>query len=598
MGGKAEKANYAIKVNKDEISLAEYQSTLRNTESTFRQLFGNQYDKFTKSIDVKKQVKQDLINRTLLYQEALKKEIPISNVEIINEINKVPSFITNGDFDEEKYRQILNANGLTPAIFEESVKRDLTINKLAYLIQNSVGVKDNEIKNEYFYRNTSAKISYISTAAEGFEKDVVLNDNVLKSYYDENKENYRVTKQIKLKYVKFTPEDFEKNIVIPQSEIESYYIKNQAKFYEPEKIKVRHILIKIKNWDNESEISKAKEKADKILKELKKKDNFEELAKKYSDDLSGRNGGLLGYIKRDDVVKEFGNVAFSLMPGQISNIVKTSFGFHIIKVDEKIAEKKPSVNDLKETIRTQLTEEKKKTELRDYALSYYRNILNEGNLTAYTTKHPDNATVYDTDFFSITDNVEPLGLNMEFKEALFNLEQSEVSRIYYLDDTAYIFEVTNIVPEHIPELIEIKDKVKKDYVKYKAKEIGRLYLKDLISKYKDLDKISEKLHIKIKSAGPFKRIQPINGIGSNTELQTIIFSSSRNTTIDKVFDLNEELYIVRIDAINKPSYSSMNAYEKKNIYDYLYDIKSKEALKEYLANLKKEAHININPSIE
>jgi isocitrate dehydrogenase len=74
MGGKAEKANYAIKVNKDEISLAEYQSTLRNTESTFRQLFGNQYDKFTKSIDVKKQVKQDLINRTLLYQEALKKK--------------------------------------------------------------------------------------------------------------------------------------------------------------------------------------------------------------------------------------------------------------------------------------------------------------------------------------------------------------------------------------------------------------------------------------------------------------------------------------------------------------------------------------------
>ncbi len=599
VGGKADKTNYAFKINGQEISMNEYQSTLTNMENTFKQLFGDQYNKFIKTIDIKERVKDEIIHRTLLYQEALEKKIPVSDIEIIEEINKIPSFKTNGIFDEEKYRQILKANGLPPASFEESIKRDLLINKMTFLIQNSVNVRNEEIKNEYMFRNSKAKISYLKISPDIFKNKVVLDNKSLVKYYNNNKEKYEKPKEVKVKYVKFDSNDFIKEINITDEEIQNYYIRNRLKYYEPEKIKVKHILISVKKWDNKTEVSEALNKIKSIQKELKNNGVFERLAEKYSDDQSSaRNGGQIGFIKRGDVVPEFEKAAFKLKEGEISDIVKTQFGYHLIKVDEKIPAKMPTLNELKEVIKKEIFENKKNISLKEHVLSFYKDILNEGNITAYLQKNPESIKVYETDFFTKNDPFIPLRITQDIIDAIFNMEQSEVSKIYYIDNNAYIFEISDIKEAYIPSLSEIRDTVVNDYIRDNSKEIAIDELNRILTNGSNLDELSKQYNTKIMTTNYFKRIEPIDNIGSNTELQNSIFRIKEDKLIKRVFDINGYLYIVRVDDLKFPELDKMTAEEKSNIKHYIYEIKSKESLNEYLKNLRLKAKIKVSPFIE
>jgi peptidyl-prolyl cis-trans isomerase D len=598
MGGKADKSNYALKINGQEISINEYENTLNNMENTFKQLFGDQYNKFIKTVDIKSRVKDEIINRTLLYQESIKKKIPVSDREIIEEISKIPSFKTNGSFDEDKYKQILNANRLTPASFEESLKREMRINKLTYLIQNSVNVSPNEIKNEYLYRNSKAKISYIKVSPSLFLNKVTIDNESIEKYYNENKEKYRKPKEIKLKYVKFNAEDFAKDIKVSDEELQSYYIKNRLKYYKPERIKVRHILIRVKNWDNKTESLEALKKIREIQGELKKNIPFEKLAKEYSEDPSAQNGGLIGFIKHGDVVPEFEKAAFALKEGEVSSIVKTPFGYHLIKVDQKIPAVMPTLDELKDNLTKEIIELKKTMNLKEQALSFYRDILNEGNISAYAQKNPSTVKVYETDYFTRDNTPASLNLSPEIKDALFNMEQSEVSKIYYIGNDAYIFEVNDVKESYIPKLADIKNKVVEDYKNDKAKEIALEELKQIVQSGKDLTDIAKKYNANIVSTNYFKRIEPIDEIGSNTALQVNIFKTNKNSLIKNVFDINNYLYVVKVDDITLPDLHTLSENEKKNISDYLLEIKSKEVLNEYLRNLRKEAKIKVNPLIE
>jgi peptidyl-prolyl cis-trans isomerase D len=599
MGGKADKTNYALKINGQEISMNEYESTLTNMENTFKQLFGEQYNKFIKTIDIKIRVKDEIINRTLLYQEALKKKLPVSDKEIIEEINSIPSFRTNGIFDKEKYQQILKVNRLTPASFEEGIKRDLLINKLTLIIQNSVNVRNEEIKNEYLYRNSEAKISYLKISPDDFKNKVSLDNKSLNEYYNGNKDKYKKPKQIKLKYVRFNINDFVEDIKVSDDEIQNYYIKNRLKYYEPERIKVRHILISVKHWDNKTESSEALKKIEKIKNELKNNISFEKLAEKYSEDpSSAKNGGLIGFIKHGEVVPEFEKAAFNLKEGEISDIVKTQFGYHLIKVDEKIPAKMPELDELKVNIKAEIFENKKKMTLKEHALSFYREILNEGNISAYMQKHPNTIKIYETDYFTKNDSSMPVNINQDIKDALFNMEQSDVSKIYYINDNAYIFEVDDIKEAYIPGFTELKDTIVNDYINDKAKEIAVDELSKLILNETDLTNIAGKYNASIVTTDYFKRVEPISEIGSNTELQNYIFKNNKSSLIKKVFDINKYLYIVKVDDLKLPDLNKLTEYEKKNITDYIYEIKSKEALEEYLRNLRLKAKIKVNPFIE
>ncbi|BAI80526.1 peptidyl-prolyl cis-trans isomerse D [Deferribacter desulfuricans SSM1] len=592
-GNRGRQKNYAIKVNDFEISFNEYQQEYDKFSNTLKSLLGGE---IPNTININKQVTDSIIEKYLLLDQANKLGVFVSDVEVFNEIKNIPSFQTNGQFDAKRYVEILRLNGLTPASFERSIKADLLVQKTKNLITQSVSVNENEIKNEYIYRNKTAKISYIKLNSEKFKKDVTYNDEELKAYFEKNKEDYRVPEKIKLKYIKIDPKDFNKEIKVSDEEIEKYYLQHTDEFIEKEKVAAKHILIRVKDWNNKKEVAEAKKKIENILQKIKKGAKFEDLAKKYSDDPTAKNGGDLGYFTKGQMIKEFEDVVFKLKPGDISDIVKTKFGYHIIKVYGHKPEKKLTLDEAKPLIIKKLKTLKKDSYFKEYVLDIYRDILKASNITAYTLEHKD-IPVYETDYFSMFDNIPPIGNDLKLKTKLFKLETSEVTNIIDINGVKYIFELIEKKKSYIPKFEDVKKEVINDYINDKSVELAKDNALSLIKKYNELQKIADSKKLSITTTPDFKRIDPIPDIGTNEELSKKIFNKGKGL-LETPFVVGNNIFIIEVNNIKYPDFSKITEDEKKEIESYILSIKQDEALNSYIEKLKNNAKIEVNPSIK
>ncbi|MGA1845971.1 SurA N-terminal domain-containing protein [Deferribacter abyssi] len=592
MGGKTKQANFAIKVNDYEISFAEYQKEYENFSNTLKALLGGNVPA---NLDITKQVVDGIIEKYLLIDEANKKGVFVSDVEVFHELQKTPSFQTNGKFDPKRYMEVLKLNRMTPSQFERSIRADLIVNKMKSLIENSVYVTENEIKNEYNYRNTEAKISYIKISSKKFKNKVRYTDEELKNYYEKNKENYRVPEKIKVKYIKFDPKQFNYNFKIKEEEIEKYYLQHSNEFQQKEKIAAKHILIKVKDWQNKTEVENAKKKINDILNKLKKGEKFEDLAKKYSEDLSAKNGGDLGYFTKGQMIKEFENAVFKLKKGEVSDIVKTPVGFHIIKVYDYKPEKKLTLDEAKNQIIEKLKTLKKNAAFNEYVFSTYRDILKASNITAYTLKNK-NIKVFETDYFSIFDNIPPIGNNIDLKNKLFKLETAEITNIVDIQGIKYIFELEDRKDSYIPEFKTLKEEVTNDFIDDKAVELAKQESENFLKKYKTINEIANNEKYSITTTPYFKRTEPIPDLGINTDLAQDIFTN-KGKLLSKPYEIGDNVYIISVIDVKTPNYNKITNEEKNEIKNYIKSIKQNEALNSYIEELKNKAKIEINPSI-
>jgi len=592
-GNRANQKNYAIKVNNFEISFNEYQQEYEKFTNTLKTLLG---DNLPTTSNINKQVIDSIIEKYLLLEEANRLGVFVSDVEVFNEIKQVPSFQTNGQFDTQRYVEILRLNGLTPAQFERSIRADILVQKVKDIITKSVSINENEIKKEYTFRNKQAKIKYVKLNPDLYKKYVKYNDNDLKSYFEKNKEDYRVPEKIKVKYVKIDPKNFNKDINISDEEIEKYYIQHANEFVDKEKVAAKHILVKVNNWDNENEVKKAKEKIEKILKELKSGAKFEDLAKKYSDDPSAKNGGDLGYFTKGEMIKDFEEAAFKLKVNEMSNIVKTKYGYHIIKVYDHKPEKKLTLAEAKQKIIDKLKELKAKSIFNEYVLNIYRDILRASNITAYLKENKD-LPVYETEYFSLFDSVPPVDNDINLKTKLFKLELAEITNIIDINGIKYIFELEDRQKSYIPNFDKIKNEILQDYINDKATEIAYNKATEMIKNSKNIEEISNKNKLAVTTSPYFKRIEPIPDIGANEELSKNIFNNN-GKLLEKPFVIADKVYIIEVVDVKEPDFTKITNEEKEEIKNFILSIKQDEALNNYIAKLKSDAKIEINPSLQ
>jgi peptidyl-prolyl cis-trans isomerase D len=592
VGNRQKETNYAIKVNDTKITYQEYKEAYERTSKTIKQLFGGQA--LPKSIDIGGQVRQQLISRYLLLQKAKEMGISVSDVEVLAEIMKIPSFYVNGQFDKQRYQEILKLNRIDPQAFEASIKQQILLSKVSNLIRSSVNVSDKEIENEYKYRNTEASISYIELKAKDFLAQVKVDNAELTKFYNENRENYRVPEKIKVKYIVFDPNNYNDNVTVSQEEIEAYYIKNKAMFDTPETVEARHIITRVSNWNDNASVSRAKAKIEEVLAQIEKGKDFAELAKKYSEGPTAKNGGYLGTFSKGDMVKEFEDVAFKLKDGAISGIVKSEYGFHIIKVIKHNPAKSLTLDEAKEQIIKDIKKEKEKTAFRNYVLKTYKQILDASNITGYVAEN-HKLKVYKSNYFAMGDPNSPLKDNIKGMKSIFRLEPTEVSNIITIGNKQYIFEVMDKKPSYIPELDKIKPEVTKDYKEYKASKLAYAKAEEIL-KLKDFKKISSTLKKSFITTQLFKRIEPIPQIGPNSDLTAQIFSTKPGDLLAKPYKQNTSSFIIKVNKIVKPDLKNIDD-QKAQIKSYLLNIKQQEAYSDFIKKLIKSAKIEINPRI-
>ena len=320
-------------VNGDVITMLEYNNAYNQMIENLQQRLGNNLDdNMLKMLNVKQQTLDQLIEKRLIIQQAAELDFRVSDEDLADFIRNMAVFQSEGRFDNRLYNRILNRYHMTPEGFELLQKESLLMEKMRSFISDSAKVSDDEAKEWFQYTNASVDIDFVVFRPDSY-KDSDLTAEELKTYFNDHQEAYKTEPMVNVRYIHFNPDDFKDRTDISDAEIQDYYNTNPAEFKTAKTVEARHILIKVAPDASPEIVGEKKEEAIAIMKMARKGADFAELARKYSEGPSKEDGGYLGYFKKEEMVKPFADTAFSMNAGDISEPVKTRFGWHIIKIE-------------------------------------------------------------------------------------------------------------------------------------------------------------------------------------------------------------------------------------------------------------------------
>ena len=323
------------KVGGDAITVQEYGTALQNLRNRL-QSEGQTDLTILERPELRQSVLDKLINDKLLYAEVRNANFSISDEQLSHYITSMPEFSVDGKFSEETYYQLLTQNRMTLKEFEETIRQDLKAQQaregfasLAYIPDS---LADQALKAELQQREVS--VAEIKTA--NYLSEVKIDPTQIKEYYEKNKDKFQVPEQVQLEFVLMSANTLLPKMQVTEEEVQQFYNDNADKFKGNEERRASHILIGFGVNPTPAAKEEARKKAEQVLEEVRKdSDQFAELAKKYSQDPgSAANGGDLGMFGRGVMVKAFDDAVFSMIPGAVSDLVESEFGYHIIKLTE------------------------------------------------------------------------------------------------------------------------------------------------------------------------------------------------------------------------------------------------------------------------
>ena len=362
------------KVNGDKISMQEYSNTIDNVRSRM-QADGKVDTALLDSPQLKQSVLDGLITRRLVNAEIRKANFKISDEQLSQHILGMPEFQENGKFSEDIYQKTLAQNKLTATKFENDRRSELLTQQardgLAALVSVPKGVAEQTLQYAYQQREVSA--AEIKTAQ--FISQVKVTPEQVKAYYELHKDKFVVPEQVKLEFAMLSAASFVAQMKVDDKEIKDFYDANSAKFQGDEQRHASHILISRGTTDKDKAAAKAK--AEDVLAQLRKSPkSFEALAMKYSQDPSGAKGGDLGTFGRGAMVKPFEDAVFGMKVGQISDLVESEFGYHIIRLDG-ISGQNTSFDSLKLQIKGDLSWQKAQAKYAELADDFSNTVYEQ-----------------------------------------------------------------------------------------------------------------------------------------------------------------------------------------------------------------------------
>ncbi|RPJ81826.1 MAG: peptidyl-prolyl cis-trans isomerase, partial [Deltaproteobacteria bacterium] len=446
----AQKTSKVATVNKQSISADDYREAYNNLLQRVRQQFGsNLNDEILKMMNLKQQTMDQLITRTLILQEAKKLNLIVSDEELTRTIQDMQYFRENDSFSTVLYEKMLKRVGIAPEQFEKDQRDQMLAQKLQLFITSNIHVSEAEAREWYDWENALVNLNAVQfdpatyTGIEPTEKEI-------KDHFEQNKNNYKTEPKIKVKYLRFSPETYKKDIQVTNDEIQEYYDSNQAVYSVEQTVEARHILIRLDENAPPEKVEETKTEADRIAKEAREgKKDFSELAKNFSQDSTKDKGGYLGKFVKEAMVKPFSDKAFSMKPGEISDPVRTQFGWHIIKVENIYPASTKTSAEVEPEIRRNLIEEKARNIAYDEAESFFDALLDGDDLSKEAESR--NLKVIETDFFTKNQGPADVGDREKFASAAFDLPEAEISDILELEGNYYLIQVAGKIPQQISE---------------------------------------------------------------------------------------------------------------------------------------------------
>jgi len=589
------KANRVAVVNGSYIGIREYQSMYNNLVEQMRRQFGSQFSsELVESLNLKGQALDQLINRRLILAEAGMLEFAVSQEELQNAIVSYPAFQTNGRFDPLRYQQALRYARLTPQEFEASQREDLLISKVEQFITRGAKVLESEMLSFFHHTRDRVNLAYVQLDPQDFKNRVKVDEEAVRDYFDKHRENYRLADKRNILYVRFVPRDYLAEVEVTAQEIEEFYQVHQEDYREPQKVRARHILFRISEKAKTAEIQEILDRAKKVLALARKGDNFAELARKYSEDSTAARGGDLGYFKRGDMVKPFADSAFSLKKGEISDLVRTRFGIHIIKVENIKEESIQPLAQVKGAVLKGLKEERSG----EIALQRAESFIDRSRALDDLQKAAaeEGLEVKESGLFAAEESIPQLGRHPEINEVIFSLRLQEVSPVLRVGDDQVVAQLLEIQDSRLKEFAEAQEEVQEDWITEQSKVLARKQAQEWLETARqdgNLAEVARSNKLKINKTGLFTAISPPPFLRNQRDMVITAFSlTSEQPVPSEVYEVNGTFIILQLEE-SQPASENGFQQEKDNLAKQLLQAKKEQTFSRWLNARRQQADIKM-----
>lgn len=315
-------------VNGTEIMQTQFQQSLQRYRDQMRNELGEQFDPaMFESAAIKRRILDTLIEQQLLREANDTLGQTVNDATVSEMIRSTAAFQRDGQFDSEYYAMVLSRAGFSPTSYEAQLRNDLLTQELTGNIQRSAFVTDDQLNLFLALERQQREFGYGEVSRQDYTEQVDIDEQTVQEYYDDNKNNFTTSEQIKLNYIELDVDSIAENVEVSETELMQYYADNETQFVASEQRRASHILIE---GDDDAALEQIRQIADRIAQG----EDFAEVAKASSEDVgSATDGGDLGYFGRDVMDPAFEEAVFALEnEGDISEPVKTEFGYHLIKL--------------------------------------------------------------------------------------------------------------------------------------------------------------------------------------------------------------------------------------------------------------------------
>ncbi len=601
------------KVDGEKITLSQYRKALMEIKNTidmyknYAKAYGAPADLFLNMLGLSnpeqaaldKCIKSHLISNI---QDSLNIEL---NEETFNDelAKTIPQYLVDpstGKINMSAYRNYLNSRlGTTVSDYEEAMKGTFAQQLIGNILNQSYYITNNDLKEDFDSGKIKKSFKFVNLSFDDFfnkEKQVKLNEKELKEYYQKNKEQYRVGKKIKSDYWILYIKDYEDRVKIDDDAIQNYYDRNKSGLFRiPPKVKVRHIFFRLPETASPDQAEIANKNAKEALSKIKKNSaSFIECVKQYSQDEKTKNDdGLINFFDKGTYDSEFEKAAFRLkIAGETSEIIKTKDGLEIIKLEERIPASEKPLKDVRDKIIKTLKAKKALNNLRgDIETLLYKTRSDQSEIKKFmeNNKIKKEQTGWLTSSEVDGEKIEDL-----LAQKFFSKQASNKTYGYFVNNGQHIVYLLESKKEsYLPKFEDVKGEATNNFYSLNAiknlKKAARLAKKDLLLNNSSMDKLAEKLNLKIQTTGMIKKGDKISGVSEQSNFSDVIFILTDKNQVSKQ-KVGRDYYLTQLV---KAGEFDLKEFEKEK-NEIIQKIKERESVvmfDAFVASLQRSAKI-------
>lgn len=576
-----------------EITAAQFRRVYTQQMQAYRQSYGaNVDDKLLKQLGIDQRIVQQMIQEEASLAEASRLGIKASDAEIRERILALPAFQENGQFiGDQRYRQLLRMQSppMRPDEFENQIRRSVVTEKLQAALTGWMTVAESDVVSEFKKRNERVKVQVVTFPADKFREGLVASDAEVAKQFEDHKESYRIGEKRKVRYLTIDQEGLRQRATVTGQQIERSYNDNIQQYSQPEQVRASHILLKTEGKDDAA----VKKQAEDLLAQIKKGANFEELAKKHSqDEVSAAKGGDLDFFNKGQMVPEFDQAAFSLQPGQMTDLVKSSFGYHIIKVTDKKAATVKTLDEVRPQIEDQLKYEQAQGAAQKVADEVAAQLKKPGDFD--TVARARGLQGGESGLFLPNEPITGLGMAPAVGQRAFELKEGEVSEPLRTPQGFAFITVTGTQAAYVPKLDEVKSKVRDEVLKQKAIEAAREKASTLsaVMKSGDFEKAAKAAGLEVKTTELITRGAPMGDAGVSPALEAAAFALPAGSVSDPVVTDTGAAIVKVVE--RKDVAADELTKQKDSIRNELLNERKNKFFAAYMTKARQRMKININ----